>query len=126
MCIHKSLLAIAGVAVLGVLMTASAQAWITDTTYVTFSAPVALPGVTLPAGTYVFQSPSELDKNIVQILNRKGSKSYFMGLTVPVERPRGENGVVVTLGEAAPGQATPVKAWFPLGQRDGHLFVYHR
>ena len=39
MCIHKSLLAIAGVAVLGGLMTASAQAWNTDTNYVTVSAP---------------------------------------------------------------------------------------
>ena len=95
MCIHKSLLAIAGVAVLGGLMTASAQAWNTDTNYVTFSAPVALPGVTLAAGTYVFRSPSELDKNIVQVLNRTQTVSYFMGFTAPVDaapRPAGPHG----------------------------------
>jgi len=126
MCIHKSLLAIAGVAVLGVLMTASAQAWNSDTNYVTFSAPVALPGVTLAAGTYVFRSPTELDKNVVQVMNRTQTVSYFMGFTTPVDRPLGQPDRMVTLGEAAPGQATPIKAWFPLGQRDGHAFKYDR
>jgi hypothetical protein len=126
MCIHKSLLAIAGVAVLGVLMTASAQAWNTDTNYVTFSAPVALPGVTLAAGTYVFRSPTELDKNVVQVLNRKQTETYFMGFTAPADRPLGQPDRMVIMGEAAPGQATPIKAWFPLGERDGHMFKYDR
>ena len=126
MCIHKSLLAIAGVAVLGVLMAASAQAWNTDTNFVTFSAPVALPGVTLPAGTYVFRSPSELDKNIVQVLNRTQTKSYFMGFTTPTERPLGQADRLVIMGEAVPGQATPIKTWLPLGQREGHSFKYDR
>ena len=66
MCIRKSLLAIA---VLGVLVAASAHALTNDTNYVTFSGPIALPGVTLPAGTYVFRTPSEFDKNIVPINN---------------------------------------------------------
>ena len=126
MCIRNSLLAVVGAAILGVLVTASANAWNTDTTYLTFNAPVALPGVTLPAGTYEFVTPSATNKDIVQVLNRAHSRSYFMGITVPVERPRGAENRVVTIGEAAPGQPAPIKAWFPRDQAVGHLFVYSR
>jgi hypothetical protein len=126
MCTRNSLLAVVGAAILGVLVTASAYAWNTDTTYLTFNAPVALPGVTLPPGAYEFVTPSESNKDIVQVLNRNHSRSYFMGITVPVERPRGAENRVVTIGEAAPGQPAPIKAWFPRDQAVGHLFVYSR
>jgi len=123
MCIRKSLLAIA---ILGVLVAASAYALTNDTNHVTFSGPIALPGVTLPAGTYTFRTPSDFDKNIVQVMDRGETKSYYMGITRPVSRPRGGTQLVVTLGEASARQVPPVQAWFPLGQRDGHAFIYDR
>lgn len=123
MCIRKSLLVMV---VIGVLVGASAHAWTTDTNYLTFSGPVALPGVTLPAGTYVFRTPSDSDKNIVQVMNRGETKSYYMGITRPVSRPRKSTELVVTVGEAPARQVRPIQAWFPLGQIEGHAFIYQR
>jgi hypothetical protein len=123
MCIRKSLLAIA---ILGVLVAASAHALTNDTNYVTFSGPIALPGVTLPAGTYVFRTPSDFDKNIVQVMNRAETASYYMGITRPVSRPRRGTGLLVTVGEASARQVPPIQAWFPLGQTEGHAFIYDR
>jgi hypothetical protein len=112
--------------VIGVLVGASAHAWTTDTNYLTFSGPVALPGVTLPAGTYVFRTPSDSDKNIVQVMNRGETKSYYLGITRPVSRPRKSTELVVTVGEAPARQVRPIQAWFPLGQIEGHAFIYQR
>ena len=123
MCIRKSLLAIA---VLGVLVAASAHALTTDINYVTFSGPIALPGVTLPAGTYAFRTPSDFDRNIVQVMNRGETKSYYMGITRPVSRPRGGTQLLVTVGEAPARQAPPIQAWFPVGQVAGHAFIWER
>ncbi len=129
MCTRKSFLAAVGVVILGVLIAASAHAWSTDTNYLTFNVPVALPGVTLSPGTYTFRLPTETNRDIVQVLKRDKSgrlTSYFMGMTQPVERTNLQQGSMVSLGEAAPGQAPPIKAWFPLGERDGHAFIYKR
>jgi len=126
MCIRKSLLLIAGAAVIGVLVAASAHAWTNDTNYLTFNGPVALPGVTLPAGTYSFRIPSSIDRNIVQVMNRAETKSYYLGITRPVQRPRRTTELLVTMGEVPANQAPPIQAWFPLGERDGHAFIYER
>jgi hypothetical protein len=123
MCIRKSLLALA---VIGVLAAASAHAWTNDINYVTFSGPIALPGVTLPAGTYAFRTPSDFDRNIVQVMNRAENKSYYIGITRPVSRPRGGTQLLVTVGEASARQAPPIQAWFPVGQNEGHGFIWDR
>jgi hypothetical protein len=124
--IRKLLFVLATAAVLGVLAGASAHAWSTDTNYLTFNGPVALPGVTLPAGTYTFRSPSAIDRNIVQVMDRAETKSYYMGITRPVLRPRDGTEMLVTVGEASARQVPPVQAWFPRGSREGHAFIYER
>jgi hypothetical protein len=124
--IRKLLFVIATAAVLGVLVGASAHAWSTDTNYLTFNGPVALPGVTLPAGTYTFRSPSAIDRNIVQVMDRGETKSYYMGITRPVSRPRSGTELLVTVGEAPARQVPPIQAWFPRGAVEGHAFIYER
>ena len=126
MCIRKSLLAVVGAVVIGVVVGASAYAWTNNTNYLTFNAPVALPGVTLPAGTYVFRTPSDMGGNVVQVMNRTATKSYYMGLTLRTQRPQRGMPLLVTMGEAPAGQAPPIRAWFPLGQPEGHSFIYNR
>jgi len=126
MCIRKSLLAMAGAAAVCVLVGVSAHAWTNNTNYLTFNTPVALPGVTLPAGTYTFRLPSDSDKNVVQVLNRAETKSYYMGITRPVSRPRGGTDLLVTVGEAPAGQVRPIREWFPSGDNLGHSFIYDR
>jgi hypothetical protein len=123
--IRTLLFVLATAAVLGVLVGGSAHAWSTDTNYLTFNGPVALPGVTLPAGTYTFRSPA-IDRNIVQVMDRGETKSYYMGITRPVSRSRGGTELLVTIGEAAARQVPPIQAWFPRGASEGHAFIYER
>jgi hypothetical protein len=123
---RKSLLVFVGAVVLGVLVAASAHAWTNDTNYLTFNGPVALPGVTLPAGTYTFRTPSSSDRNIVQVMNRTETKSFYMGITRPVIRPRAGTELLVTMGEAPARQVQPIQAWFPVGESQGHAFIYER
>jgi len=67
------------------------------------------------------------DKNVVQVMNRAETKSYYMGITRPVSRPRrNSTELLVTVGEAPAGQVRPIQSWFPLGQMEGHAFIYER
>ena len=82
------------VAVAGVLAVSSSQAAsiaepLTMTNNLTFSKAVALPGVTLAAGTYVFESgPGGTNPNIVRVLSQNRQKQFYLGFTVPQIRPR--------------------------------------
>ena len=56
---------------------ASAQPSDRSTT-ITFSAPVALPGVTLPAGSYLFKlADSQTNRNIVQVFDEDRTKIFL-------------------------------------------------
>lgn len=96
------------------------------TTYLTFSNPVAIPGATLAAGTYIFEqvnSDSSLD--VVRVLSRDRSRVYLTQLTRAIERPANmKNTEGVMLGEADAGSPPPVVAWFPRGEMYGQEFVY--
>ena len=57
-------------------------------TYFTFSQPVALPGVTLPAGTYMFRLADDTTtRKVIQVSNKEGTQSFAMLHTMPVYRP---------------------------------------
>jgi len=95
-------------------------------TYLTFDRPVALPGVTLSAGRYIFELPS-LDPSIVRVSSRDGSRVFLTAFTRVVNRPR-EIGSDqhVTLGEAPPGQPTPIHAWYLASDATGREFIYRK
>jgi hypothetical protein len=90
----------------------------------TFSRPVALPGVVLPAGVYSFDVvDSNLD--IVVVRNRARTKVFYMGFTNQVLRPTWmPSGGLVMIGEAPANQAPPITAWYEIGQTVGHEFRY--
>jgi hypothetical protein len=94
--------------------------------YFTFSAPVRMPGVLLPAGTYVFDRPSQsLDPTIVRVMDRRTSKLYLIAFTRLVQRPAdGKLDTTIRLSEASKGVPRPVSVWFPQGQTIGHQFIY--
>jgi hypothetical protein len=103
-----------------------ARANVSDTTYLTFSRAVSLPGVTLPAGTYIFERAEQNAPSVVHVLSRDRKKVYWMAFTTPIARPDSLGNRVVVLGEAAAGEAPPVRAWFPIGETIGHQFNYDR
>src|SRR5262249_35047312 len=90
--IVRSLFIIAGlVALLGISITpkAGADIWsfgpIDRSTVLTFSGPVSLPGVTLPAGSYLFRFISPINSpDVLQVMSVDGTESYAMLHTIPV------------------------------------------
>jgi hypothetical protein len=88
----------------------------------TFSAPVALPGVSLPPGTYTFRRPVG---NVLQVLNNAG-RPYAMMSTIPVSRTSGLDRYEIVLGSPlADGAPRRLEAWFPAGESTGQQLMYH-
>lgn len=120
----KTILAVLCVGVLFAVLPAAADTWDKVTT-VTFNAPVALPGMTLPAGTYIFKLlDSATNRHIVQVFNQDQDHLYTTILAIPNYRltPTGET--VLSFNEAAPGKPQALRAWFYPGDNFGQEFVY--
>lgn len=105
---------------------AGADEW-NKLTILTFSGPVAVPGMTLPAGTYRFQlADPESGRRVVKISNEDGSKAYGIFLSIPNERLKPADRPVVMFNEAPAGMPPAVKLWFYPAETFGYEFVYPR
>ena len=95
-------------------------------TYLTFNRAVALPGVTLQAGTYAFDILNpESTANVVRVRNRERTKVFYVGLTRRIPRPESvRRDRPVQLGEAAAGVPAPILAWYHSDDRSGYEFQY--
>ena len=103
---------------------ARASSW-RNTTYVTFNVSVALPGITLAPGTYVFERTLIDNPHVVQVRSRDRSRVYLVALTNRVIRPAGlPASRHIVLGEVPSGGIPPVLAWYPADREAGHAFVY--
>ena len=121
---YRSALVASGVLV-AVLLAATAHARIDGhTNHVTFSGPVALPGIGLGTGTYIFER-TDADPRLVRVFNRDRSRVYFTGFTHAVARPAGlHRDRIVTFAEGRPGVPPRVAAWYPVGTSTGYQFLY--
>jgi hypothetical protein len=118
-----SLLA-SGIATLAMLSTANAAVY-NKKTKLTFSQPVHVPGVTLPAGSYYFKLvDSQSSRNIVQVSNIRQDKVYATILAIPDYRANPSSHTIVTFGETGAGCASAVKVWYYPGDTLGNRFVY--
>ena len=97
-----------------------------NTMYLTFSGPVGLPGITLPAGTYIFERVDMPDRiDLVRVSARNRSHVYLTAFTEIVQRPHSlKSSQAVTFREGRPGVAPEIASWFPMGAVEGHKFVY--
>lgn len=96
-------------------------------TYFTFSQPVALPGVTLPAGTYMFRLADDTTtRKVIQVANKEGTKSFAMLNTVPVYRSDPPRDPEVRFMETAAGAPIAVRAWWKDGETTGYGFIYSK
>jgi hypothetical protein len=94
-------------------------------TYLTFSGPVQVPGVTLDAGTYRFHlADPSTSRNVIQVLSNDGSIVYAMFFTLPDRRVAATEGPTVTFMEVPVGVAPPVKSLFYPGELRGYEFLY--
>ena|SRR5262249_41447586 len=125
--LKSRLVAVSSMLVLAGLLGAAsvARGDVAHVNYLTFSAPFALPGVTLPAGTYTFESVIPGSYDVVRVMSRDRQQLYLITFTKRVRRPRGlPASRQIVFQEAPTGVATPIKTWFPIGDSIGHEFVY--
>jgi hypothetical protein len=97
-----------------------------STAYLTFSRSVALPGITLPAGTYIFERAEiSNSSNVVHVSSRDRSRVHVLALTNRIVRPAGwPADRPISFGEAPAGGVPPILVWYPPHDDLGHAFLY--
>jgi LPXTG-motif cell wall-anchored protein len=96
-------------------------------THFTFSQPVAIPGVTLPAGSYTFRLvDAATGGKVVQVLNESGTRSYGMFLSMGALRPDIAEQPEISFMETGAGTPPAIRTWWVEGSRSGHEFVYSK
>jgi hypothetical protein len=94
-------------------------------TKITINQPFEIPGVALPAGTYVFRL---LDvggsRSVVQVLNAKETKSYAIVIGIPDYKLDTPEKTELSFYEAYQGVPIPLRAWFYPGFNYGVEFIY--
>lgn len=124
----RNYLAIIFLCVLGVSLAQPAHADESkETTKFTFSGPVEIPGHTLPAGTYIFETlDSETFSDIMQIYNADHTKLIAMLRTIPVDRMQPSGDPAITLAQQGDGRPEVLVNWFYADRTTGHMFAYSR
>jgi hypothetical protein len=114
------------VAVFVCLMAAPVSAQPLDKrTLFTFSGPVTLPGVTLPAGQYLFRlADANSSSKVVQVLNADGTKPYGLFFTIAAERLEPASSPEVRFMETASGTPAAIRTWWYPGERSGYEFIF--
>jgi hypothetical protein len=96
-----------------------------ESTKITFSAQIQIPGQVLPAGTYTFQQvDANSESGLVQIFNADHSVLYATLQTVSAERREPTGDTTITLAEPETGKPDVLVKWFYPGRTIGHEFVY--
>ncbi len=91
----------------------------------TFSAPVTLPGVTLPSGKYLFRLPNAMTtRNLVQVLSEDGMKSYGNFFAISAHRPVVPEKPEVRFMETPASMGNAIRTWWYPGDRTGFEFIY--
>jgi len=93
-------------------------------TIVTFDQPVEIPGMVLPAGTYVFRRASSTDPNVVRISGKDEKHVYATLLTIPDYRMNPADKTVITFEERDNSAPRAIKSWFYPGDTSAEEFVY--
>jgi hypothetical protein len=98
-----------------------------QSTTISFSEAVQVPGRVLPAGTYRFVlANSDTDRDLVWIFNADRTYLFATVQTIPTERLREASGTAITLAQRPGGQPEAVVSWFYPGTQFGHEFLYSK
>jgi hypothetical protein len=116
---------ILAIVLVGVLSTPAQADECNELTYLTFSAPVALPGVTLSAGTYRFSRLGCVSSSdVVRVSSADGKQQYGLFNTIPATRLTPRSRPEVVFAEMPAGSAEAITAWFYPGSLSGEAFLY--
>ena len=124
----KRMIASLAFAVLILGIGSAAQAQPADyKTYFTFSGPITLPGVTLPAGKYIFRlADAQSGRKVVSIQSEDGKRQLAMLHTIPNQAPKAPNDPEIRFMETSSNVPPPVKTWWYPGKSIGYEFIYPR
>lgn len=93
-------------------------------TYFTFSAPVTLPGVTLPAGRYLFRlADPTTGRKVISVLTADG-RPLAMLHTIPNQLTRAPQNAEVRFMETPANVPPAIKTWWYPGKSIGYEFIY--
>ena len=123
----SKVLSVIGVAAVVALMAPAPASAMTyeKLTYLTFSAPVQVPGATLNAGTYRFRLANpDTGRKVLQVLSNDGTVVHAMFLTTDDFRAKATKDSVLTFRETPAGVPAAAKSLFYNGERNGYEFVY--
>ena len=96
-------------------------------TYFTFSAPVTLPGVTLPAGKYIFRlADPDSSRKVINVLSADGKRSLAMLHTIPNQAIKAPKDAEIRFMETSAKVPPPIKTWWYAGKAIGYEFIYPR
>jgi hypothetical protein len=96
-------------------------------TYFTFSTPVTLPGVTLPAGRYLFRlADPDSSRKVISVLSEDGKTPLAMLHTIPNQLTKAPNDPEVRFLETSGNMPPPIKGWWYPGKSIGYEFIYPR
>ena len=101
----------------------SADDW-NKATRLTFNQPVEIPGMVLPAGTYIFKRVDSVDPHVIQILNGDETHVYATLETTSDYRMEPSDKAVVRFEERQKGSPEAIQSWFYPGDAIGEEFVY--
>lgn len=124
----SKLVAFLTLSVLTLCIGGRAEAQPTDNrTFFTFSAPVTLPGITLPAGKYIFRlADPDSSRKVINVLSGDGKKSLAMLHTIPNQATRTPDDSEIRFMETSAKVPPPVKTWWYAGRSIGYEFIYPR
>jgi hypothetical protein len=98
-----------------------------EATFMSFSAPVQIPGQVLPAGTYLFELADHGSQpNVVQVFSSDRAVLYGTFLTISTERLDPTDDPTVTLADPASGGTPLLVKWFYPGRDTGIEFLYSK
>ena len=126
--INKGYIAIGLVVAFGLFFELAAHADESDeATFLSFSAPVQVPGQVLPAGTYLFELADHgSEANVVQVFNSDRTVLYGTFLTIATQRKEPTGRTAVTLAQPEAGGTPALLKWFYPGNDIGNEFVYSK
>jgi hypothetical protein len=119
------LVVVTGLLIAGAADSALAQS-LDKRTYFTFTAPVTVPGVTLPAGKYIFRVATTTQRDVLQVLSADGDTSYAMFFALRIDRSDAESVPTSELRfmETPEGTTPAIDSWWYPSERVGYEFIY--
>ena len=124
----SKLVAFLTLAVLTLSISGRAEAQPADNrTYFTFSGPVTQPGITLPAGKYIFRlADPDSTRKVINVLSGDGKQSLAMLHTIPNQAMRPPKDAEIRFMETSAKVPPPIKTWWYAGNAIGYEFIYPR